>query len=1152
VYISNLYIDRFGIWRDLNLDSFSDGLNVVYGPNGSGKSTVIQFIRSILYGFEQDVRKRYAADDIASVGGAITVHGVSGRRTIRRYDDGDEQGRLTVKGDDGSFLGQDTVAGILGKLPKSVFDRVFAAQFQGDRGIDRLIEQVVSHGYDLVGQPADVDKLAALKEQLRDRQRELAALQSGDETFDQLTSRRRDLEKQIEAIMAAGADRRASVDRQLRKLDGESAELEEQQEELREELRSLDAQIEAREAERLRKEQEFRAARHEHMLARTGRREALRDIDAQLERWQCVLQDVEARGRQMRGTTELATTLEPDGPADPRPYLRRLESRIDELQKQMADSARTLESDICQCQSWRSMFEPALREMREDVYRLCNEISRWEKATSRTRVSSELGQLGRCEAELRTAIAGLSQRRQKLLAEISQAGDVVGDLLAPHDADLCACRDHSDQIENWTRIEELSAAEEKLLASLAAEIQRMSERRQETQRDLMDLADGLQTLQQRRRQLEAECEPRDTDHRLETLRLEGQRVDEQLARLERRRDLLQVITRLERDINALEASLRQATVLREAVVLLRQLTDGELREVTLSSQRELSIHTRDGECLSYQQLGTGARDQVVLSLCLALAAAHGRRGTRLPLILNDALANIDTQGVRAAAKVLHQFAAGGQQVLLFTRHQHVADIFRTAKAAVRNLQHAGNVVEPPVEIEVPTPPAMSEAKRHEVNQQLSLIADEMDDSVKVVEYAACNTEEFPGELTDRVRPAKRVETSASLNPLVDVDAADYFLFETSPIQDAPSIDAATAERFRKIDVLLVRDLLRLNVNQAADRLRYAGITASMIRRWQSEARLTCSVPHLRPYDARILVGCGIDDADQLAGIEAAELRRRVERFAATSTGQVMLRSGNRYELSRLTDWIAAARRRQGRRSGRQSYSRSASASSDHSSSQSSGSSSRHSSRDSYREAGHRTDRSSAQRRHWQSSSERTARSERQTASGGTYTSSGSQRTKDEAVVLKMEQSGETWRFYLNRADSIEAAPSIGPRMAERFEEIGIMTVADFLSADAETMAAQLDRSRVTAETVRAWQQQTTLACRIPWLRGHDAQILVACGIEDVESLAAMDADELWKTVRPFVATKQCKRIIRNGKAPDLEEVQDWIQWARNARLLRAA
>ena len=93
---------------------------------------------------------------------------------------------------------------------------------------------------------------------------------------------------------------------------------------------------------------------------------------------------------------------------------------------------------------------------------------------------------------------------------------------------------------------------------------------------------------------------------------------------------------------------------------------------------------------------------------------------------------------------------------------------------------------------------------------------------------------------------------------------------------------------------------------------------------------------------------------------------------------------------------------------------------------------------------------------------------------------------------------------------------------------------------------------MTAEVLRQWQHQTILACRVPQLRGHDAQILVAVGVTDPEQLAAANADELWDRVRRFVETKEGKRLIRNGKEPDLLEVRDWIEWASAARALHAA
>ena len=88
--------------------------------------------------------------------------------------------------------------------------------------------------------------------------------------------------------------------------------------------------------------------------------------------------------------------------------------------------------------------------------------------------------------------------------------------------------------------------------------------------------------------------------------------------------------------------------------------------------------------------------------------------------------------------------------------------------------------------------------------------------------------------------------------------------------------------------------------------------------------------------------------------------------------------------------------------------------------------------------------------------------------------------------------------------------------------------------------------------VRQWQQHARLVCRIPNLRGHDAQLLVACGITDPQELADMSPDAVYGIVGPFSETKEGLKIIRSGKKPDLAEVKDWIDWASNHRTLQAA
>ncbi len=147
---------------------------------------------------------------------------------------------------------------------------------------------------------------------------------------------------------------------------------------------------------------------------------------------------------------------------------------------------------------------------------------------------------------------------------------------------------------------------------------------------------------------------------------------------------------------------------------------------------------------------------------------------------------------------------------------------------------------------------------------------------------------------------------------------------------------------------------------------------------------------------------------------------------------------------------------------------------------------------------------------------------------------------------------EAYQFFLDEADDISAAPSIGSKTAERMHRIGIRTVSDLLHGSPKDISSRVDNRRMSAKTIEQWQKQSYLMCRVPNLRGHDAQILVACGICEPEQLAAMDADTLLGIVGPFSKTKEGGRILRTGKKPDRNEVSEWIDAAAHCRELHAA
>lgn len=144
------------------------------------------------------------------------------------------------------------------------------------------------------------------------------------------------------------------------------------------------------------------------------------------------------------------------------------------------------------------------------------------------------------------------------------------------------------------------------------------------------------------------------------------------------------------------------------------------------------------------------------------------------------------------------------------------------------------------------------------------------------------------------------------------------------------------------------------------------------------------------------------------------------------------------------------------------------------------------------------------------------------------------------------------KFHLELKSSVEDGPSVGPKMAARLAQVGVKTVDDFLKADPTRLGAKLGFSEAASAKIKDWQDQAQLVCRVPNLRGHDAQILVNCGIRDAKSLATANHASLTKLAITFAKSPEGQRLLRGASLPDAEEVKDWIEWAQSARGLKAA
>lgn len=131
---------------------------------------------------------------------------------------------------------------------------------------------------------------------------------------------------------------------------------------------------------------------------------------------------------------------------------------------------------------------------------------------------------------------------------------------------------------------------------------------------------------------------------------------------------------------------RQPDTLIEASRYMDRLTRGRYPRVwTPLADDVLLVDTADGESLPVENLSRGTREQLFLSVRMALVAMYARRGVLLPMILDDVLVNFDDGRARIAASVLTEFAKEGHQLLVFTCHEHVRSMFNELNADVRRL-----------------------------------------------------------------------------------------------------------------------------------------------------------------------------------------------------------------------------------------------------------------------------------------------------------------------------------------------------------------------------------------------------------------------------------------------------------------------------------
>ena len=229
--IKDLKVDGFGVWKGLDVESLSDNVTVFYGQNEAGKTTLMQFIRSMMFGFSPDRRDKYTPPVYGGLaGGSAEIVSTLGNFEVERHLDpnrlNDAVGDLTVTdAGDGTVHGKTKLSSVLSEVDESIFNNVFAI---GLREIQELNALNSTDASDMLYKlTSGVDRVS-LVDVMRDlRQRRERLLGDGTENesrLTELTQRKQKLLREIDELLAR-SKRWSKIAAESNSVDNDLAEL---------------------------------------------------------------------------------------------------------------------------------------------------------------------------------------------------------------------------------------------------------------------------------------------------------------------------------------------------------------------------------------------------------------------------------------------------------------------------------------------------------------------------------------------------------------------------------------------------------------------------------------------------------------------------------------------------------------------------------------------------------------------------------------------------------------------------------------------------------------------------------------------------------------------------------------------------------------
>lgn len=359
--IKDVQIDGFGVWSGLTVHSMPDSMTVFYGPNEAGKTTLMNFLRTMFYGFTLDRRQRYLPPvHGGKPGGAIRVTGPGGGYEICRraqLDQGGTGGSLSVTGSDGLAQGAHRLTMLLGQVDESIFTNVFAIGLRELQELSTLDDTAAADELYKLSSGLDRVSLVDVTRQLKAGRRHVVGPTPDEGQMQRLMLQREKLKDEVDVL--SGLGRRWSELAALRKT--QNTELDELKERIAHwelEAKTYEVAIQVRPTWLKRAEVQ---SKMDALNARTdlpdSAAEKLESLNAKREEREEQLSELKLKRRALReqvrklplrkGILDLASKIEAATEQTPwisslQKNIQRVEGQIEQARRQLIEDAKRL------------------------------------------------------------------------------------------------------------------------------------------------------------------------------------------------------------------------------------------------------------------------------------------------------------------------------------------------------------------------------------------------------------------------------------------------------------------------------------------------------------------------------------------------------------------------------------------------------------------------------------------------------------------------------------------------------------------------------------------------------------------------------------------------------------------------------------------